>query len=296
MGVAVAALLLAVILCAGVTAVIETRLLRGELGPARAAALHGAPRLPNADRWLYPAGAIVALAGVALAAVVVPLGPALIGQDLLTGVFYFIVVLDFVVLGIALTGWGANTPNSVESCYRAVAQLVSYVIPLGLALVGVIMMSKSLSSTRIVAAQSDLWFVVLQPIGFVLYLVSGVMQAYRRPFLEPFASAIDGGILGAVGGAPALLWRIALSGLFFLVAAMGAVLFLGGWTGPWLPGPVWMIVKTLALMALMLILARRIPPLSAAHMLALSWKVLTPVGLLNVLAVGVLILVHIGPA
>ena len=298
MGVAVKAALLAVamLMLAWLTAWLERRLVRGEPGPALAVALDGSPLLPNRDRWLYPAGPIVALVGFLLGAVVIPFGPGLIGQDLDIGVFYFIVVLDFVVLGIALSGWGANTPDSVEAFYRIVAQLVAYVVPLGMALVGAIMMEKSLSTTRIVAAQSGLWFIVLQPLGFALYLVSGLMQCYRAPFLEPFATGIGGGILGVAGGWPALLWRIALSGLLFLVAAMGAVLFLGGWLGPWLPGPVWMLVKTYALMALMLGLGRLAQPLSVAQMLALSWKVLIPVGLVNVLLVGLLILFGIGPA
>jgi NADH-quinone oxidoreductase subunit H len=298
MGVAVKAALLAVamLMLAWLTAWLERRLVRGEPGPALAVAVDGSPLLPNRDRWLYPAGPIVALVGFLLGAVVIPFGPDLIGQDLDIGVFYFIVVLDFVVLGIALSGWGANTPDSVEAFYRIVAQLVAYVVPLGMALVGAIMMAKSLSTTRIVAAQSGLWFIVLQPLGFALYLVSGLMQCYRAPFLEPFAAGIGGGILGVAGGWPALLWRIALSGLLFLVAAMGAVLFLGGWLGPWLPGPVWMLVKTYALMALMLGLGRLAQPLSVAQMLALSWKVLIPVGLVNVLLVGLLILFGIGPA
>lgn len=298
MGVAVKAALLAVamLMLAWLTAWLERRLVRGEPGPALAVALDGSPLLPNRDRWLYPAGPIVALVGFLLGAVVIPFGPGLIGQDVDIGVFYFIVVLDFVVLGIALSGWGANTPDSVEAFYRIVAQLVAYVVPLGMALVGAIMMAKSLSTTRIVAAQSGLWFIVLQPLGFALYLVSGLMQCYRAPFLEPFAAGIGGGILGVAGGWPALLWRIALSGLLFLVAAMGAVLFLGGWLGPWLPGPVWMLVKTYALMALMLGLGRLAQPLSVAQMLALSWKVLIPVGLVNVLVVGLLILFGIGPA
>lgn len=298
MGVAVRALMLAVAMLAAawLASVLERRLLRGEPGPAHAIVPRAFPVLPNRDRWLYPAGPVVALAGVLLGALVIPLGPGLIGQDLDIGVFYFIVVLDFVVLGIALSGWGANTPDAVEAFYRIVAQLVAYVVPLGMALVGAIMMAKSLSTTRIVAAQAGLWFIALQPLGFALYVVSGLMQCYRAPFLEPFADGIEGGILGVAGGWPALLWRIALSGLLFLVAAMGAVLFLGGWLGPWLPGPVWMILKTYALMALMLLLGRIVRPLSSAQMLALSWKVLTPVGLVNVLLVGLLILLGVGPA
>ena len=88
-------------------------------------------------------------------------------------------------------GWGTNTPNGTEVYYRAVAQLVSYVIPLGLAYIGAIMMARSLSTVKIVEAQSGIWYVVLQPIGFLLYLATGLMQAFRAPFLEPFSKHID---------------------------------------------------------------------------------------------------------
>jgi NADH-quinone oxidoreductase subunit H len=277
---------------------VERELVRSgeEAGPARIAQLRHGLDVLTADRWLLLAAPVVALGGVALGMVVVPFGGGLIGRDLGIGVFYFIVVIDFVVLGVALGGWGANTTDAVDACYRIVAQLVAYVVPLGLAYVGVIMMARSLSTVTIVAAQSGLWFIVLQPIGFALYLVTGLMQSYRAPFLEPFAASIGGGVLGASGGWSAVLWRIALSGVLFLVAAMGAVLYLGGSDGPWLPGWAWMLLKTFALMALMLWLGRRAHPLSTAQMLALSWKLLTPLGLLNVLLVGGLILLGIGPS
>lgn len=268
----------------------------GEPGPAHAAEFGHNLDIANSDRWLLPAGPVVALAGVALAMVVVPFGPGLIGRDLGIGVFYVIVVIDFVVLGLALAGWGADTPDAVEACYRIIAQLIAYVVPLGLAYVGVIMMARSLSTVAIVEAQNGLWFVVLQPIGFGLYLITGLMQSYRAPFLEPFAASIGGGVLGASGGWSALLWRIALAGVLFLVAAIGAVLYLGGPSGPLLPGWAWMVVKTYGLMALMLWLGRAIRPLSTASMLALSWKILIPLGLLNVLLVGGLILLGIGPS
>lgn len=264
-----------------------------DAGPTQTVALQRNLDFPNADRWLMPVGLVVAFVGVALGMVVLPLGPSLIGRDLGIGVFYFIVVIDFVVLGIALSGWGANAHDAVEACYRVVAQLVAYVVPLGLAYVGVIMMARSLSTIAIVEAQSGLWFIVVQPIGFLLYLVTGLMQSYRAPFLEPFAASIGGGVLGASGGWSALLWRGLLSGLLFLVAVMGATLYLGGWNGPWLPGWAWMLIKTYALMALMLWLSRRVRLLSTAEMLALAWKFLIPIGLVNVLLVGGMILLGI---
>lgn len=279
-----------------VTVLVERAFAREELGPAARAPLGQEVGLPSADRWLYPAGAVMALLGVLFALVVIPFGPELIGRDLGIGAFYLIVVIDFVVLGVALTGWGANTSGAVDAYYRIVAQLVAYIIPLGLAYVGAIMMARSLSTVAIVEAQSDLPFIVLQPLGFALYIVTGLMQAYRAPFLEPFAPAVQGGIMGVVGGWKALFWRLALAALLFVVAAMGAVLYLGGWHGPGLSAPVWMLLKTIGLMALMLGLGRLVRPLSTAQMLALSWRILTPVGLANVLIVGAVILLGLGPS
>ena len=269
---------------------------RAELGPATTPRIWEDTKLLNADRWLYPAGTVSALLGVLFTLVVIPFSPDLIAQDLGIGAFYFIVVLDFIVLGVALTGWGTNISDAVDAYYRITAQLVAYVVPLGLAYVGAIMMAESLSIVSIVERQRSLWFVLLQPVGFALYLVTGLMQAYRAPFMEPFSKFIGGGVLGVVGGWQALVWRFALAGLFFAVAAMGVVLYLGGWQGPWLPAPVWMLLKTFALMTLMLAVGRLVKPLSTAQMLRLSWRILIPVGLVNVLLVGGLILLGIGPA
>lgn len=281
---------------AWLTHILELRLNRDgrKLGPATPVTWTEDLQFPNADRWLYPAGPVLAVLGVVLAMVVIPFGPNLIASDLGIGVFYFIVVVDFVVVGIALGGWGANSSESVEACYRVVGQLVAYVVPLGLAYIGAIMMARSLSTYEIVRAQADLWFIVTQPLGFALYVITGCMQAYRAPFLEPFAADVGFGIVNTCGGWKAVFWRIALSGLLFVVAAMGAVLFLGGWQGPWLPGPAWMLLKTYGMAALMLWLGSRARPLSTAQMLAVSWKILIPVGLANVLLVGALILLGVG--
>lgn len=291
---AMGALALATVL----TWLLEPRLLSGaaEKGAAAPVGVRDEKHMAqNPDTWMYSAGPVVAVLGVVFAVVVIPWGERLVPRDLGIGVFYFIVVLDFVVLGLALGGWGANVRDSVDVYYRGVAQLVAYVVPLGLAYIGAIMMAGSLSTQRIVEAQAGMWFVVLQPIGFVLYLVTGLMQAYRPPFLEPFSAFIGGGVLGSSSGGQAIGWRIAMSATLFLVAAMGAVLYLGGWRGPVLPGPIWMLIKTYGLMALMVWGGARFRLLTAGRMLELSWKILTPVGLANVLVVGALILLGVGP-
>lgn len=298
MGVAPAAFTLGIVLVGALgVAAFEWRVLRWrEAGPAWRTRLRRRVQPPYPDPWLYAAGPIVLLLAVAWGAVVIPFGPGLVGADLSIGLFYFIVVVDFTVLAIALAGWGANSWWSVEACYRAVAQLVAYVVPLGLAIIGPAMMARSLSTVSIIEAQRDagLWYALVQPLGFGLYLVTGLMQSYRAPFLEPFSVRIRGGVLGASGGWHAVAWRIGLSALLFLVAAMGVVLFLGGWTGPVLPGWLWMAVKTFGLAAAMVLAGSWVHRRSTAEMLALAWKVLIPVGLFNVLVVGALILLGVG--
>lgn len=267
----------------------------GERGPAAVPA-RGPLRPDRIDPWLYYTGPFVALLATVLATACLPWGDAHAPADINIGLFYFITVVDFSVLGIALSGWGGNTGGSVEAFYRIVAQLAAYVVPLGLAIIGPIMMARSLSTLDIVAAQrgAHLWYIAPQLPGFALYVVTGLMQVYRAPFLEPFADRIGHGVLGNYGGWLGRLWRFALAGVLFVVAAMGAVLFLGGYAGPLLPGWLWMLIKSFALMALMLWLGRRVRPASTSEMLALAWKVLIPVGLGNVLLVGGLILLGVG--
>lgn len=300
MGVIEAALLTCALLVIGALFVVqlEPRVLprraeRGVASPFRVA-IDQQPAQP--DSRLYAAGPVVALFGVVAATVVLPFGDRPVGADLEIGLFYWIVMVDFVVLGIAMGGFGANVRESVESCYRAIAQLVAYVVPLGLAVLGPAMMARSLRISVIVQAQerASSWYALLQPIGFLLFLVTAAMQSYRPPFLEPFASSIRGGVFAVYGGWKALFLRSALSGLLFVVAAMGAALFLGGPSGPALPGTFWMAVKTFVVFFVMLRIGGRMRPRSTAEMLALSWKVLIPVGLVNVLLVGGLILLGVG--
>jgi NADH-quinone oxidoreductase subunit H len=246
------------------------------------------------DSWLYNAAPAVALASMAAASVVIPIDKSLAGADIGIGLFYFIVIIDYMVLAVALGGWGSNVPESIESCYRIIAQLVAYVVPLGLAVIGPIMMAKSMSTQNIISSQSSLWYIVSQPLGFALYIITGLMQVYRAPFLEPFSNILNNGIISTYGGWRGKLWRISLSGILFIVAAMGAVLFLGGWSGPLLPGFVWMAIKTFAVLILMKWIGQRMKLLSTARMLELSWKILIPAGLLNVLIVGGLILMGVG--
>lgn len=254
------------------------------------------PRRP--DGSLFHSAPVVAAAAVALAAWVVPFGPSIIANDTPIGLFIFIVVLGPVVVALANAGWGANGKYGLFACLRAISHIVAYEVVLGFAILGPAMAAESLSLVRIVEAQHQWWFGVWQPLGFALYLVSALMASYRRPFDTPLAgSEIAGGVSAEYSGPALLLLRGALAALLFLVAAVGAALFLGGWfgppvVGPLLPGWAWMLVKTYALVAFLLWVGRRTPRFGHEQMLAFSWKVVLPLSFVNLGVVGILILLR----
>ncbi len=249
----------------------------------------------GADRLLFHSAPLVALTSIALAALVIPLGPALRGFDPSIGLFYFIVVLGPFVIAMMNAGWSQNSPEGLSGTFRAAACLISYEVPLGFAVIGPVMAAESLSTARIVEAQTGLWYVVWQPLGFLIYAIAALFMTYRRPFDLPQAgSELAGGVLAEYTGARLLLFHIALNALFFLLTAMGVVLFFGGWQGPGLPGPIWFLVKTVALATVLLWGGRFLPRVRHDQMLSLAWKILLPASLVNVALVGILILVFPG--
>ncbi len=264
---------------------------------ARAGQLLRQPDRPpaHADTFLYQSAPFIAVITVGLAALVIPLGPGLIGFDSSVGLFYFIVLLSPFVIAQMNAGWSQNGVVGVLGTFRAAAHLISYEVPLGFAAIGAPMAAASLATGKIVAAQAHLWYVVWQPLGVVIYLVAALFPAFRHPFDGAYAgSELEGGVLAAYGGARLLLLRWALDGIFLLLMALGVVLFFGGWQGPLLPPPVWFAFKTLALAAVVLALSRRVPRLRHDQMLSLAWKILVPASLVNIAIVGVLALFVFG--
>jgi NADH-quinone oxidoreductase subunit H len=166
---------------------------------------------------------------------------------------------------------------------RSAAQLISYEMALGFSLVGVFILAQSVNLNTIIAAQHRVWFVLLQPLAFVLYLISATAEVNRAPFDLPEAEQeLVAGYLTEYGG---LKW-----GLYFLgeyvnmvtVSAIAATVFLGGWQGPVLPGFMWFLLKVGAMIFVLFWLRATLPRLKYDRLMALGWKVLLPLGLLNI--------------
>jgi NADH-quinone oxidoreductase subunit H len=245
-------------------------------------------RLTKPDGALWWSAPAIALASVLLAWAVIPIGPGIIASDLTLGLFFFIVVLGPFMVALMDAGWGTNGPFGVVTAFRAAAHIIAYEVAFGFAMLGPAMMAESLSAVRIVEAQEHVWFIVLQPGSFLIYVASALILAYRFPFDLPFAGAeLAGGAMSEYSGPQRAILAGARHALVGALAAVGAVSFLGGWLGPFLPPILWTGLKTLGLIALFGAAPHVLPRLRLDQMLTFAWKGLLPFALANIVIVGI---------
>ncbi|MGI9058618.1 MAG: complex I subunit 1/NuoH family protein [Ktedonobacteraceae bacterium] len=246
----------------------------------------------KADYFLFRSAPFIALAVIALIALVMPLGPNLIGFNPSIGLFYFLVLLSPFVVALMNAGWSQNSKEGVFSTFRAAASLISYEVPIGFAAIGPVMAAQSLATQQIVQSQAGLWYVVWQPLGLAIYLLSALFITFRHPFDSALGgSELEGGVFAEYTGPRLLLFKFALNAMFLLLMGMGVLLFFGGWQGPLLPPTLWLILKTFTLAAIVLWIGRFLPKLRHDQMLTLCWKILLPASLLNITLVGILTLI-----
>jgi NADH-quinone oxidoreductase subunit H len=189
-----------------------------------------------------------------------------------------------------LVGWGPNAVHALTGGYRFLAQGLAYELPLMFALITAALAAGSLRTTDVVAAQDDLWFVVTMPVAFVVFVASAAAFAFWGPFAAPAAADIAGGVTSELSGVDRLLVEAGRAVFLGATAAMAAALFLGGDSGPGLPGPLWHLLKTLAVVVALVWLGRRMPVLRPDRTVEVGWMVLVPLTLLQALVVAVLVL------
>ena len=261
--------------------------------PVRSAALLFVQRRrtterPDAGGWALAPALLAALAAVAISTV--PLDAAVVATDPATGFVVFSAAVAFVMIAIFLHGWSPNSVLPLHGAYRYGAQALSLQIPFLLAMLATALPAESLSIVDIVRAQEGLWNVVRQPLGLPIYLVVGMAVAFWGPLNLPDASDLAGGTSAEDAGPARLLWAGARGAMLTAVAAMGAAGFLGGWWGPWLPGPAWVVVKTLALLALMVVAGHLLARVRIQRFVLVAWVGLIPLALLNIFVSGALAL------
>ena len=242
---------------------------------------------PDSLLWRLGTTAVPVVALLSLA--VVPIG----GRTLLStsaDLVWFNAMEAILWAAVWLSGWGPNAVHALTGGYRFLIQGLSYELPLMFTLVTVGVGAQSLRTTDVVATQTGLWFVVTMPVAFVVFLASAAAFAFWGPFAAPAGPDVAGGVLSELSGVERLLIDLGRAVLLGAAAAMAVALFLGADAGPWLPGPVWQLLKTLGVVVLLVAVGRRTPLIRPDRLVEIGWMVLIPATLLQALVVAVLVL------
>jgi NADH-quinone oxidoreductase subunit H len=250
----------------------------------------------NASKILFIASPAIAMVPALLSIAVIPFGDTIsimgvsidmVITDVNIGVLFILAVSSVGVYGILLGGWSSNNKYSLLGGLRSSAQMISYELSMGLSLIGVIMMTESLSLVDTVNAQADLWFVVLQPVAFVVYAISAIAETNRCPFDLPEAETeLVSGFHTEYSSMKFALFFMAEYANIITVSAVGVTFFFGGWRGPFLPPVVWFLIKMAMCIFFFVWLRSTFPRFRIDQLMQFAWKILLPVAIANVLITG----------
>ncbi len=243
----------------------------------------------NADKVLHLLAPILIVAPALLVFAVIPFGRNMTAVDLNVGILFFAAISSIGTIGIFMAAWGSNNKFSVLGGMRSVAQMISYEIPMVMSVVPVLLAVGSLSTNAIVEEQAGWHWFVFTPWGFlgcILFFLCGVAECNRSPFdLAEAESEIIAGFHTEYSGMKFALFYMAEFMSAFTISAMTTTLFLGGWQGPlFLPSWLWFFLKTYGLIFIMLWFRATLPRLRVDQLMALAWKFLLPLSLVNIVA------------
>jgi NADH-quinone oxidoreductase subunit H len=252
----------------------------------------------GADRIVYNLAPAVAVISVVLVFAVLPVAPGVIGADLNIGILYVVAVGGIGTMAVLMAGWSSNNKYALLSAFRVVAQLVSYEVPMVIAIIIVVLAAGSMQMGDIIAAQ-DVPFLFTLPLAFFIFFVASVAEIGRSPFdLLEAESEIIAGFHVEYSGMKFAFFFIGEYMHLFAAAGIGTTLFLGGWRGPGaseasilgaLLGFVYFLVKTVLLIFLMMWIRGTFPRFRIDHLLDFGWKFLVPMGLLALIAVALVL-------
>lgn len=256
-------------------------------------------RPEGAVPFLYEIAPSISIISAIITLAILPFGDVqgdwgLYGIDVPIGILYFFAFGSLSFYGLLLGGWASGSKYSFLGAMRAAAQLISYEVAMGLSLLGVVMMAGSLSLVDIVKAQGEMWYVVPQIVGFLIFLVGGFAETNRPPFDLPEADAeLVAGYSTEYGGMRFGSYFFAEYMEVLIVSGITATMFLGGWMGPgpsWLD-PIWMLAKMFVLTFFFIWIRATLPRFRYDQLMTFGWKILLPLATLNVLITAILVVV-----
>ncbi len=242
---------------------------------------------PFADKAVFVIAPPVILATALASFAVVPIAPGLVVADMNVGLLFFLAMSSLAVYGVALSGWASNSKFSLLGSMRAVGQLVSYEVFMGLSLLGVVVQAGSFSLVDIVNAQKGLWNCVPQIGGLVVFFVASLAETRRIPFDLPEAeNELVAGYHTEYSGFKFAMFYLGEYIGVTLNSAMLVTLFFGGWNGPILPPIVWFLGKTTFFVAVFILVRGSLPRPRYDQLISFGWKLMLPLALLNLVVTG----------
>ncbi|MGD0657822.1 MAG: NADH-quinone oxidoreductase subunit NuoH [Syntrophorhabdales bacterium] len=253
----------------------------------------------QADKAVFVMGPMIAVFAALAMFAVIPFGGTvhilgravkLVIGDVDIGILFIFAFATLGEYGIVLGGWSSGSKYGVLGALRAAAQMISYETSLGLIVIGTVILAGSLRLTDIVEAQRHMWFIVYQPFAFLLYLVAGLAEINRTPFDMPESeSELACGFNIEYSSMKFALYFMAEYVHMIVVASLVTTLFLGGWLGPFLPGPLWFFIKVCAVIFFFIWERGTFPRLRYDQIMQFGWKILLPLALANVVVTALVV-------
>jgi NADH-quinone oxidoreductase subunit H len=248
----------------------------------------------RADKAVYTLAPMLTFIPAFIVFAVVPFGDniKIFGQtvDLVVsnfnmGILYVFAVASLAIYGIVLAGWSSNNKYSLLGGLRSSAQMISYEISLGLSIIGILMLSGSLSLVDIVKAQDKIynWFIIRQPLGFLIFIICAIAESNRIPFDLPEAeNELTAGYYTEYSSMKFAMFFLGEYGNMINISAITTTLFLGGWQGPFLPSVLWFLMKMAIVLFIFIWLRATLPRFRYDQLMRFGWGVLLPLALLNI--------------
>ena len=253
--------------------------------------------VPHANRLIYIFAPTVIVITALVSYAVIPFGDSftILGQkvdlvvaDVNVGLLYLFAISSLGVYGVVMGGWASNNKYSLLGAIRSSTQMISYELSLGLSVIGVLMITGSLSTVQIVEAQSKVWFVLYQPLGFIIYLICAVAECSRTPFdLTECDNELVAGYQTEYSSMKFALYYLAEYAHILVVSSLAVTLFFGGWHGPILPPVIWFLIKVFCFIFFFIWVRATYPRFRYDQLMKFGWKVLFPLALLNIMITAV---------
>jgi len=244
----------------------------------------------KADKLIHFIAPIIVFVPILMIFAVIPISEGAILVDLNVGIIYVVAISSISIIGIFMASWASNNKYSLISGMRSIAQMVSYELPVVLSIVGVVLVAGSFSMLKIVEAQT-IPFILLQPLGFIVFFLGALAEMNRSPFdLLEADSEIVAGYHIEYSGMKFAMFYLGEYGVALAYAGIITTLFLSGWQGPGLPPIIWFLIKIIAVFTLIVWMRATLPRLRVDQLMSFAWKGLLPMAVLNLVIVAVEVL------